>query len=191
MSEDTSDETSEETSKLDSERAMVFLGTHGSTTYPPQKWESWVYAETDYAPEWLGKSDLAGLDNDQCVTVLDFSLSDVTPPRGYRVLYQYAAGEKDCPWCGAGTGEESKRSQCDLCEHDGLLYWGEECQVVVMGPIDPSATLTELRELMAKRDMFGHLPALESHRVSELFDSLDGLLSRSGSELPEQWGNHE
>lgn len=176
---------------LENERAMVFLETWGSTTYPPQEWERWKYTETDYAPEWLSRSDIGGLEHDQCVTVLDFSLSDVTPPRGYRVLYQYGGGEKSCPWCGDGTGEESKRSECPLCEGDGLLYWGEECQVVVMGPIDPSATLEELRKLMSARDMFGHLTAADSHKALALFDSLDGLLSRKGSELPEQWGNHE
>ena len=110
----------------DEERAMVFLETHGSTTYPPEKWEKWRYAVTDYAPEWLTE-----VDADHCITVLDFSLSEVEPPEGYKVVQQYSAGEKSCPWCGDGTGEEGRRSECKLCEGDGLLYWGEECRVVV------------------------------------------------------------
>lgn len=177
------------TEERDLRIAMVFIGTEGSTTYPPQHWESWRYAETDYCPEFL-ESELRakGIEPDKCVTVLDFSLTDdPKPPRGYRVVYQFGAGEQSCPDCGEGTGNESERRNCPLCEGDGLLYWGEECQVVVLAPIDPNEVLSELRELVSKRDMFGHLTASDSHKALALFDSLDGHLSRSGSELPEGW----
>jgi len=181
----------DEETKLDLERAMVFLEQWGSTTYPPQQWERWRYAVTEYAPEWLDHESRKGCDPDSCVTVLDFTLADPVPPRGYRIVYQYQAGEKSCPWCGDGTGEESKRKECKLCEGDGLLYWGEECVVLVLAPIDLDETLTELREILTMRDSFGHLSVAESWRFTQLFDSLDGMLSRKGSELPSEWGNHD
>lgn len=175
-------------SDLDLRRAMSFLETEGSTTYPPQRWESWGYAETDYCPEWLERELRGkGIEPDSCVTVLDFSLSDPTPPRGYRVVYQYAGGEKSCPDCGDGTGNESERDNCALCEGDGLLYWGEECQVVVLAPIDSNAVLSELRAVLAKRDSLGHLTSADAWELARLIDSLDGHLSRKGSELPELW----
>ena len=30
--------------------------------------------------------------------------------------------EKDCPWCGSGTGNENARKGCLLCEGNGVLY---------------------------------------------------------------------
>jgi hypothetical protein len=126
----------EPASEHDSEIAKVFLDSWGGSSHPPEKWEKWAYAETDYAPEFLSADDLDGADPDSCVTVLDFSLCDpCEAPKGWRRVYQYAAGERACPWCGDGTGEEENRAQCKLCEGNGLLYWGEECQVVVFAPL--------------------------------------------------------
>lgn len=123
----------------DNETAMVFLDTWGSTTYPPTPFDRWKWTE-DGAPEWLSADDLSYdqdeyVEKDECITVLDFSLSEPEPPTGYRLAYQYAAGERECPWCGCGTGEEHSRSECKLCEGSGYLYWGEECQVVVFAPL--------------------------------------------------------
>jgi hypothetical protein len=115
----------------DREIAMVMLGTHGSTTYPPKRWHKWRWCERDYYPEWLEHECLRYAPQ-QTRTVLDFSLREPKAPRGWKVVCQYAAGERECPWCGPGTGNESERPKCRLCEGDGLLYWGEECQVVVM-----------------------------------------------------------
>lgn len=54
-------------------------------------------------------------------------------PEGWRLVRVYnTAPERDCAWCGAGTGNEEARAECKLCEGDGHLYWGEEwCEVVV------------------------------------------------------------
>ncbi len=118
--------------------AMIHLDTWGSTSYPPVRWERWRFAETDYAPEWLSESDL-GCEHDQCVTVLDYSLRDPVIPEGYRVAYQYQAGEKECPDCRPDDHEEDyegqpKRSECTLCEQSGYIYSGEECVVLVLAP---------------------------------------------------------
>ncbi len=140
----------------DNEIAMVHLGTHGSTCYPPQKWHGWAHAETGYAPEWLSSDDLDGADPDDCTTVLDYSLSTPEAPDGWRLVSQYAAGETSCPWCGDGTGdyeigdvettEESRRKDCKLCEGDGYIYSGEECQVCVFAPIPNEEYEAEARE---------------------------------------------
>lgn len=114
---------------------MVFLETWGSTTYPPTKWEGWGYAEENYAPEWLSKSDLDGVEPDMCVTVLHAGFSAPKAPVGYRVAYQWTVGERECPWCGPGTGNEHTRPSCELCNGDGLLYWGEDWQGVVFAPL--------------------------------------------------------
>jgi len=116
--------------------AMIHLGTWGSTSYPPTHWERWAFAESDYAPEWLSESDL-GCERDQCVTVLDYSLGEPRIPDGYRVAYQYQAGEHDCPDCGAGTGDyegKPEPGKCTLCEGSGHIYSGEECVVLVLAP---------------------------------------------------------
>lgn len=171
----------------DARIAAVFIGTEGSTTYYPETWEAWKHAETEYAPEFL-HSELRskGIDPESCVTVLDYDW-DLDAPRGYRRVYQFSAGEAHCPDCGNGTGNEGLRASCKLCDGDGLLYWGEECQVVVFAPIDPNATLKRLRELLERRDSVDALPESEAREFTRLFDSLDGYLTRSGSELPEGW----
>lgn len=58
-------------------------------------------------------------------------------PTGWRFVQLYrSAPERDCAWCGAGTGNEATRSTCQLCEGDGHLYWGEEwCEVVIEQPL--------------------------------------------------------
>ncbi len=116
--------------------AQIHIGTWGSTSYPPVAWEGFAHAETDYAPEWLSESEL-GCDRDQCVTVLDYSLGDPKIPDGYRIAYQYQAGEHECPDCGPGTGDyegKPEPSKCELCEGSGYIYSGEECVVLVLAP---------------------------------------------------------
>lgn len=142
----------EYTAKMrDDEIAMVHLGTHGSTTYPPKQWHQWSFAEVDYAPEFLlTKKDLGGANHDECVTVLDYSLSIPEAPDGYRLVCQYPAGEQDCPWCGDGTGDdddgkspECRRPECKLCEGSGHIYSGEGCQVCVFAPLSLPANFPE------------------------------------------------
>lgn len=126
----------------DQQIAMVFLETWGSTSYPPERWEpfgpnepGFQWSEGNYAPEWLSASDLGGVEPDECVTVLSFGLSEHGVPEGYVVAYQYAAGEKECPWCECPPDDAvHPLRRCELCEGDGLLYWGEECQVLVIAP---------------------------------------------------------
>lgn len=124
--------------------AMIHLETWGSTTYPPEKWGKWRWAEKDYAPEWLTEDDL-GCDPDSCVTVLDFSLSVPEAPAGYRLVYQYAAGEHECHECHPDDQPsefdgQTRQSECELCEGDGYIYSGEECQVCVFAPVTEEIT---------------------------------------------------
>ncbi len=126
-------------SQRDRTIAHVFLEEYGSTSYLPVRWKGYAYAITDYAPEWLSESDL-NAEPDQCVTVLDFG-GISSAPKGWTEVYRYAAGERECPWCGPGCenclyvdGKPSPDPKCKLCEGDGLLYWGEDCKVVVFAP---------------------------------------------------------
>lgn len=119
--------------------AMLFLGTWGSTSYPPVSWEGFAWTEAHYAPEWLSESEI-GAEHDECCCVLSYSW----PPRvpdGYRLAYQYQCGEADCPDCHGRKDDEPeqyegqpKQSECPLCEGDGVLYWGEEWSVLVLAP---------------------------------------------------------
>jgi hypothetical protein len=137
--------------KLEEIRAMCYLETEGSTSYPPTRWEfkdddgnehAYAYSEDNYAPEWLSERDL-GCDRDQCVSVVDFGYGEAAVPAGYRIAYQYEIGEPECPWCGDGTGDyemadgeistqESRRATCELCERGGRLY--ETGSIVVFAP---------------------------------------------------------
>lgn len=116
--------------------AMLFLGTWGSTTYPPTAWEGFAWSEAHYAPEWLSESDL-NAEPDDCCCVL--SVGEPKIPAGYRLAYQFQCGEATCPDCRADDAPEGfegqpKRSECTLCEGDGVLYWGEEWSVLVLAP---------------------------------------------------------
>ncbi len=116
--------------------AMIHIGTWGSTSYPPTAWEGFAHAESSYAPEWISESEL-GCDRDDCVTVLDYSLGEPKIPEGYRIAYQFQAGEHDCPECGPGTGDyegKPETGKCELCKGDGIICSGEECTVLVLAP---------------------------------------------------------
>lgn len=117
----------------DAEIAMVMLENWGETSTPPEKWEKWAWAVTDYCPDHLERE----LGYGEFVTVLDFSTRALAEaPDGWENVHQYGAGEKSCPWCGDGTGEEERRSECTLCQGNGTLYWGDECQVVVFKKLE-------------------------------------------------------
>jgi len=79
----------------------------------------------DHAPEWACNAD----PDADYLTVLDLSgMGSRKAPdraRGKRWVYSYIASERECPWCGTGTGCEDDRPECQLCEGEGLLYQGE------------------------------------------------------------------
>lgn len=133
----------------ESQQAMIFLETWGSTSFEPSRWETkdddgnelvYAWSESDYFPEWL-ESEL-GHDANGFVTVLSARVGTERVPAGYRIAYSYGCGEKECPDC-EGTGDvrnfddnaaEMDPSPCKLCEGDGHIYWGEEWQVIVFAP---------------------------------------------------------
>ncbi len=158
--------------------AMIHLGTYGSTTYPPTQWDRWKWSE-DGAPEWLTASDLDGNDPEQCVTVLDYSLSEPAAPEGWERVYQYAAGEHECPDCRPDDKPEEfegqpKRSECSLCEGDGYIYSGEECQVVVFSPA-----------YVYGSGMVGCLYDYGPERCSKREDAIEAFLELFGDALEE------
>lgn len=84
----------------------------------------------DHAPEWARNRDSEWYENDRdYITVLDLTgvgcLEAPDKARGKRKVFSYIASERECPWCGPGTGNEGEREDCDLCEGEGLLYQGE------------------------------------------------------------------
>ena len=89
-----------------------------------------VWLGFDHAPEWACNRDSEWWRWDgEYITVLDLTgvgcLDAPDNARGKRKVYSYVTGERGCPWCGPGTGEEDSREDCDLCEGEGLLYQGE------------------------------------------------------------------
>jgi hypothetical protein len=170
----------------EAETALVLIGEHGSTTSTDEPWERWKWVMRDSAPDFLGRDSLQGADPWDCMTVLDFGLNgDPEAPIGWRLVYRCGAGERECPWCGPGTGDdddgkspEERRPDCKLCEGDGVLYWGEECQICVFAPIDVDATLAELRTKVSER--------LDRCPVAQLFAALDAALT-AGADLPKAW----
>lgn len=89
------------------------------------------------APEWMCNrdSDWWRWDGDY-ITIYDYSGGYCMPPeqaRGKRRVASYVAGERDCPWCGPGTGNEDERKDCDLCEGEGLLYHEIGCYIYEVG----------------------------------------------------------
>ncbi len=160
--------------------AMIHLDTCGSTTYPPPQWNGYRWAETDYAPEWLSESDL-DCEPDNCVTVLDYSLSEPRCPKGWEIAYQYQAGEHDCPDCHRRqeNDREDYESQplqkdCQLCEGDGVIYSGEECSVVVFRP-----------KYVYGSGSFGCLYDCGPHRCANRQDAVDFFLDMFGDALVE------
>ena len=89
-----------------------------------------VWLGFDHAPEWSCNRDSDWWRWDgEYITVLDLTgvgcLNAPDKARGKRKVYSYIASERECSWCGDGTGEEDGREDCDLCEGDGYLYQGE------------------------------------------------------------------
>ena len=128
------------------EQAMVLLDTWGSTSYLPGRLQrkdpsgnncSWGWAEHDYAPEWLERSELEPIRHDECITVLHNAFGDLHVPWGYRVAYRGVAGERACPHCeelSDDSEDQQQSDRCKLCEGSRVVYWGEEWQVVVLAP---------------------------------------------------------
>lgn len=156
--------------------AMIHIGTWGSTTYPPTAWEGFAHAESSYAPEWISESEL-GCDRDDCVTVLDYSLGEPRIPDGYRIAYQFQAGEHECPDCRPDDEPEEyerqvKRSECTLCEQSGYIYSGEECVVLVLAP-----------RYSYGSGMSGCLFDNGPHVATSVDDAIDSLLNTFGESI--------
>lgn len=145
---------SEESDKVENWRqettAIVFLDAWGSTCSLDEKWNGHGYCLRDYCPEWLSeeKWEINGyeVDHDCCITVLrcgwgsSYEPADPEEIDGYRLMYTYPCGERECPEC-EGWKEwqidhpEDKETPCPLCKGDKYLYWGEEWRVCVYAPI--------------------------------------------------------
>lgn len=117
-------------------QAAALMGLWGTGT-EPELWRGFEFAD-DHAPGFMERSH--GMVRSDYRTVLVGGFSDVEPPGGWEIVASYAVGEAACPQCGDGSGNEHRRSECDLCrdgisEPDGLIYWGDDWRMVVFGPI--------------------------------------------------------
>lgn len=113
------------------DQAAVLMGLWGSGT-DPEPWRGFAFAD-DAAPDFMERP--RHLTQADYRSVLVSGLSDIHPPDGWEIVASYMACEAECPQCGPGTEREHMRPECDLCEGDGLLYWGEDFRLVVFGPI--------------------------------------------------------
>jgi hypothetical protein len=185
--------------RREQQQAMVYLDTWGSTTYPPEEWSGYGYAETDYAPEWaLCDGAVPELPEratgSRCVTVLHCGWSEPRKVAGYTAHVLGPCGERECPECeatGLGRdvdGEPMPAEKCRLCEGDKYIYWGEEWSLVVYVQIDPNETITKMREIAADHDMVGALYGQpgSGNELARLFRDLDAYLGDNG-QLPEAW----
>lgn len=158
--------------------AMIFLDTWGSTSYPPTEWKGFRWSE-DGAPEWLESSALDGHDSEACVRVL--SLDSSKAPEGWEEIYRYQCGEKECPDCNRRKDDQPeeyegqpKQSECTLCEGSGVVYWGEEWEVIVFAPA-----------YVYGSGMFGCLYDYGPNRCSDRAEAIDSFLQLFGDSLQE------
>jgi len=117
---------------LDFRRADVLMGSYGEFSDLPN--HDGGYTREEYAPSWLTE-----VNHDDCttklVTCMTRSPEEFAPP-GMELVSSWACGERECPDCGPGTGNEEYRLHCKLCEGDGLIYWGDEWCVAVYRRLD-------------------------------------------------------
>lgn len=87
----------------------------------------------EYDPKWEGG---------EFITILAYELygQRSTPPGWIRVA-SFRCGEYDCPHCGEGTGHESDRNDCDLCDSTG--YIGESGDVHVTYWVPDGASIQD------------------------------------------------
>lgn len=96
--------------------------------------ELWHEGAPDYAKsECREFAREVGANPWQIRTVLTSELyGEIATPRGWMRLAHYAdSGERDCWWCGEGTGNEGDRAKCKLCEGDGYVYLGDGWREIV------------------------------------------------------------
>lgn len=55
------------------------------------------------------------------------------PPSGWKQIASFSSsGEASCWWCGDGTGNETSRSTCKLCDGNGTVFLGDGWAEVVL-----------------------------------------------------------
>ena len=91
----------------------------------------------DGVPEYVTLDELGlDLDDDVRTALLCCIFGHPAPPAGWTQVTTYSSsGERECCWCGPGTGNEDddggEAQGCKLCENDGYLYLGDGwCEVV-------------------------------------------------------------
>lgn len=77
--------------------------------------------------------DGRGLEDREVRTaIIDVLYGFPEPPDGWERIASFtSSGERECWWCGDGTGNEDERDDCQLCEGDGLVYLGDGMAEVV------------------------------------------------------------
>lgn len=141
--------TDQDEEQLDRARCACLFGIdEGELGDEP--WEGFAYWY-EGVPEWAADDfsrDERNSPSGRYRTVIRPLLSgarDMRVPEGWHLAKLYnSAPERECAWCGPGTGNEDSRAECKLCEGDGLLYWGEEwCEVVLEQPLFDPPDLAE------------------------------------------------
>ena len=120
---------------IERERIQCVFGLGGGELHEahadfPDEWDGviawWYEGVPDYATE------LGDLDDGARTAIIDCMFGFPESPEGWKRVASFSSsGERDCWWCGDGTGNEDERDVCQLCEGDGVVYLGEGwCEVV-------------------------------------------------------------
>lgn len=121
--------------ELEAERIMCVFGLGGGEL-SDEPWDGvckyWYEGVPEYAEEF-GSARYGSYDTDEDGNLWEYRtalLNELygyfdTPPGWERLARYNNSGERDCWWCGPGTGNEDERDGCLLCEGDGYVYLGE------------------------------------------------------------------
>jgi len=117
-------------SQIDLEQALVFLDAWGTgETLDEKSFQGHKYVISDYAPEWV-QLPAEYADHGGVVTLLAVMMGESAKFKGYRVLDSFGIGERECPY----RDQHREGEDCEVCEGDDYLYWGEEWSLVVLLP---------------------------------------------------------
>jgi hypothetical protein len=119
------------TESAETEQALLFMEAWGTgDTLVDELFDGqYAYAIEDYAPDFVNE-ELPPQFQDHYGGVVTVLCVGTPKVEGYRVVYCYQAGERECP----GLQMEDHDENCPLCEGDKYVYWGEEWQVHVLVP---------------------------------------------------------
>ena len=130
---------------IQEERHATILGCCVSEIGSAEDWPEYAGCGWhDGPPEWCERDYPDRFDREyRTVLYPDVPYGVPPDPSGWVRVATFNAGEPDCPWCGAGTWDESERDGCPICEGSGVVYEGEGLIVVYARPLESDNNATD------------------------------------------------